>query len=100
MGAFFLLKRKIEFKFWNKFLEEEINGKDLSEKEIFEKTSNIFKNLWSLYYRRKTGEKIFAEGIVFYNKETGEMCKLRRDMFDWYEGISHDFFKVKAKKDL
>lgn len=97
---FSYLKEKCEFRFWNKFLEEEIEGKDLSEKEIFEKISNIFKNLWSLYYRRKTGEKIFAEGIVFYNKETGEMCKLRRDMFDWYEGTSHDFFKIKAKEDL
>jgi hypothetical protein len=94
---FSYLKKTCEFKFWNKFLEQDIENKNLTEKEIFDKVSNIFKNLWSLYYRRKTGEKIFAEGIVFYNKETGDMCKLRRDMFDWYKGTSHDFHKIKAE---
>ena len=95
---FSYLREKCEYKFWNKFLENEIENKDLCEKEIFEKVSNVFKDLWSLYYRRKTGEKIFAEGIVFYNKETEEMCKLRRDMFEWFDGISHDFYKIKANK--
>lgn len=95
---FSYLKEKCEFKFWNKFLENEIENNDLSEKEIFDKISNLFKDLWSLYYRRKTGNKIFAEGIVFYNKETNEMCKLRRDMFDWFSGLAHDFHKIEAKE--
>jgi hypothetical protein len=95
---FSYLKEKCEFKFWNKFLENEIENKNLSEKEIFEKVSDIFKELWSLYYRRKTGKTIFAEGIVFYNKETEEICKLRRDLFEWYGGISHDFYKIQANK--
>ncbi|MFH0906134.1 MAG: RNA ligase family protein [archaeon] len=93
------LREHCSYKFWNKLIEEEIEGKNLREEELFEKVSNIFKELWSLYYRRKNGEKIFAEGIVFYNKETGEMCKLRRDMFSWYLGDSHKFYEVKAKED-
>jgi len=93
---FSYLKEKCYYKFWVKFIEEEIENKDLKDKEIFEKISDIFKNLWSVYYRRKTGEKIFEEGIVFYNKETGEMCKLRRDMFSWYKGDAHNFYKTES----
>lgn len=96
---FSYLKEKCEYKFWTKFIETDIENKNLSDKEIFEKVNNIFKDLWSLYYRRKKGEKIFAEGIVFYNKETNQMCKLRRDMFFWFEGEHHDFYKIKASLD-
>jgi hypothetical protein len=35
---------------------------------------------------------------IFYNKETEEICKLRRDLFEWYGGISHDFYKIQANK--
>ncbi len=94
---FSYLKKKCAYNFWTKFIETEIENKNLSSEDIFEKVSNIFKDLWSLYYRRKTGEKIFAEGIVFYNKETNQMCKLRRDMFSWFEGNKHDFYKIHAK---
>jgi len=30
-----------------------------------------------------------AEGIVFYRKGTNEMCKLRRDMFEWFTGRTY-----------
>ena len=32
---------------------------------------------------------VAAEGIVFYNIKTGQICKLRRDMFGWYKGRRH-----------
>lgn len=45
--------------------------------------------LWSLYYMwRNGGRKILAEGVVFYHPD-GRMAKLRRDMFDWYDGPRH-----------
>lgn len=61
----------------------------------FENWSAWFKDwLHSRYFtknaaKRGSGEKIFAEGVVFYNlkrQAAGEtwMAKLRRDMFDWY----------------
>lgn len=92
------LKEKCAFKFWGEFVKE-CEGK--SEGEIFEKTSNAFKGLWSIYKRQRgikgtvdentvfDSTNMSAEGIVFYHKDTGEMCKLRRDMFTWYKGRSH-----------
>lgn len=31
----------------------------------------------------------FVEGVVFTDPQTGRMSKLRRDMFEWYEGARH-----------
>lgn len=45
--------------------------------------------IFSLYARMK-GVEIHPEGVVFYNLKTGQMCKLRRDMFDWYKGRRHE----------
>lgn len=65
----------------------------------FDNWSNWFKDwLHSRFYTKlasKKGwtDKVFAEGVVFYNlkrREEGRMfmAKLRRDMFDWfYEGV-------------
>jgi hypothetical protein len=61
----------------------------------FDNWSGWFKDwLFSLFVTKKTkmgeeSEKIFAEGVIFYNmkrKAEGKtyMAKLRRDMFDWY----------------
>ena len=44
--------------------------------------------IFSLFARRR-GLKIQPEGIVFHNLETGQMCKIRRDMFDFYDGKRH-----------
>lgn len=94
------LKSKYIFKFWFEFVKQ-LEG--LSDQDIYEKMSDLFKGLWSLFKRNHckmslkenpvtedtkfTG--IAAEGLVFYNKETGQMAKLRRDMFDWFKGRDH-----------
>ena len=44
--------------------------------------------IFSLYARMK-GIEIQPEGVVFYNLKTGQMCKLRRDMFEWYKEKRH-----------
>ncbi|MBN2499015.1 MAG: hypothetical protein JXR96_30780 [Deltaproteobacteria bacterium] len=61
----------------------------------FDNWSSWFKDwLHSRYFTKRASklgldEKVFAEGVVFYNlkrKAEGKtyMAKLRRDMFDWY----------------
>ncbi|MBI5332529.1 MAG: hypothetical protein HZB65_03065 [Candidatus Aenigmarchaeota archaeon] len=88
---FAFMREHLRYKFWDDFVKE---LKGLSDEEILAKTSELFKTLWSLYKRRRgiKGEvdenTVFtgmaAEGIVFYAKNTNEMAKLRRDMFDWF----------------
>ncbi|MEE9214805.1 MAG: RNA ligase family protein [Thermodesulfobacteriota bacterium] len=57
--------------------------------KTFENISNWFKtDLFSLVYQRKHSDKVPPEGIVFHHPD-GRMAKLRRDMFDWYEGKRH-----------
>jgi hypothetical protein len=93
------LKENYYYKFWSKFIEDEC--KEKSDEEIFNKTSELFKGLWSIYKRQHNIKSdvnetvVFegsgaAEGIVFYNKKTEEICKLRRDMFGWYKGRQHE----------
>ncbi|MFH1431757.1 MAG: RNA ligase family protein [archaeon] len=94
---FSYLKEKYRYKFWDDFVKE-LDG--LPDKQIYEKVRNLFKGLWSLYKRKKAikGEVtentsfdgLAAEGIVFYKKGTNEMCKLRRDMFDFYISNRHN----------
>jgi hypothetical protein len=56
----------------------------------FETISAWFRNdLFSLVYQRLHGEKVWPEGIVFWQPSTGRMAKLRRDTFDWYTGAQH-----------
>lgn len=81
---FDLLVIRDKFKFWDNFIKE-LEGKN--DKDIFNSVSKVFEGLWSLEHRRK-GKKEFAEGIVFYDNK-GSMCKLRRDMFDWFKGKNH-----------
>ncbi len=110
---FDFVKERYRFKFWDNFVEE---LKGLSNEEIFSKVSELFKGLWSIYKRQRgikgevnenVGfEGMAAEGIVFYRKgheikfvkhpdapggklTTLEMCKLRRDMFEWFKGKRH-----------
>lgn len=48
------------------------------------------KDIFSLFIaRHQDGKKEFPEGIVFVKKSTGQMAKLRRDMFSWYVGVRH-----------
>ena len=57
----------------------------------FETISDWFlDDLLPLFYSmRHKGEPGFVEGVVFTHPETGQMAKLRRDMFDWYQGQGH-----------
>ena len=90
------MREHLRYKFWDDFVKE---LKGLGDEEILAKTRELFKSLWSLYKRRRgiKGEvdenTVFtgmaAEGIVFYAKNTNEMAKLRRDMFDWFKGKRH-----------
>jgi hypothetical protein len=91
------IRKNLRFKFWDEFVKE-LEGK--SDEEIYKKVSELFESLWSLYKRKLGFEKtpvnrnvgfegMAAEGIVFYRKGTNEMCKLRRDMFDWFVGKRH-----------
>lgn len=61
----------------------------------FENWSSWFKEgLWSRFFTKRASklglsEKVFAEGVVFYNLKRKEarqnwMAKLRRDMFIWF----------------
>jgi hypothetical protein len=78
------LKERNRYKFWN-----DINFINKSDQKLYNFVSDLFKDLWSLEIRKRTGNIEYAEGIVFYNKETDQKCKLRRDMFDWYRGEKH-----------
>ncbi|MFH1504784.1 MAG: hypothetical protein ABIH08_05315 [Candidatus Omnitrophota bacterium] len=82
---------------YKSFLEHERN---------FDNWSSWFKDwLFSRFYTKQTakfakGDKVFAEGVVFYNlkrKSQGKVwrAKLRRDMFSWYyQGIDiYDYDK-------
>ena len=54
----------------------------------FDSISAWFKDLPSLFSDRVCKESVLAEGLVFYHPN-GKRCKLRRDMFEWYEGEQH-----------
>jgi len=62
--------------------------------KTFENISNWFSNtiaeggIFSLYMRMK-GIEQKPEGIVFHNLKTGQMSKLRLDMFDWWKVSRH-----------
>jgi len=83
--SFDYIKKHLSFNFYHEWLKEQ----DFSTDEnIYNAFSELFKELKSLYFRKKGIERQ-PEGIVFHNKETGEMCKLRIDMFDWHTGRRH-----------
>jgi len=93
---FSCIRKKLRFKFWDDFVGG-LDGK--SDEEIYEKVSDVFKGLWSLYKRKRrvtvdVDENagfvgLAAEGIVFYDEETNRMAELRRDMFDWWKERRH-----------
>ena len=59
--------------------------------KTFENISSWFKDhLFSLAHRKyaEKDEGLSAEGVVFTHPD-GRMAKLRRDMFDWWEGARH-----------
>jgi len=54
----------------------------------FNSISDWFKDLTSLLSKRLFDKDVLAEGLVFYHPD-GRMCKVRRDMFDWYKRERH-----------
>lgn len=56
--------------------------------KTFDSISEWFKSLNSLFTDRVFKKQVLAEGLVFYHPD-GRMAKLRRDMYDWYEGPRH-----------
>lgn len=56
--------------------------------KTFESISDWFMTLPSLFNARIGTKASYGEGVVFTHPD-GRMCKLRRDMFDWYEGAKH-----------
>jgi len=113
---FSYLLEKYKYKFWDTFIEDEVEGK--SDEEILGSVDTLFKGLWCIYKRAKGLENKYelgsvanvnedskfhtsmaAEGIVFYRKghenDFTKCCKLRRDNFDWYKGKEHGTRKEK-----
>jgi hypothetical protein len=93
---------KLDFHEWYPFEKAitDLRYKSFHEHDRnFDNWSSWFKDwLHSRYFtklasKRGSSEKVFAEGVVFYNLKRKEenklwMAKLRRDMFPWYyEGI-------------
>ena len=56
--------------------------------KTFESISSWFKELPSLFTQKKGSGNHLAEGLIFLHPD-GRRAKLRRDMFDWYEGPKH-----------
>jgi len=71
-------QKHLRYKSWGKY------------PKTFETISNWFKDDLLPLYALMKGQKEngFVEGIVFTHPD-GRMAKLRRDMFDWYEGKRH-----------
>ena len=84
------IRKKFEYKFWDGFVEE----LDLTEPlencpKLLNQVSELFKVLKSRWFIKKGEKEKYAEGIVFFNKDTGVMCKLRRNMFEFFKGQKH-----------
>jgi len=97
------VKKHYAFKFYNNWLKEKklnhLENVIIGSKEPYNDFSELFKELKSLWFRKRGLEKS-PEGIVFYNKDNGDMCKLRCDMFDWYIGKEHNWWNKNDKEKL
>lgn len=70
-------QKHLKYKCWGKY------------PKTFESLSEWFKELMPLYTSMKGNRDGFVEGIVFTHLDTGQMAKLRRDMFSWYKEERH-----------
>jgi hypothetical protein len=69
--------KHLTYKSWGKYPKD------------FDTISRWFKDdLMPLFAMSKGDKKGFVEGVVFHHPD-GRMSKLRRDMFDWYDGKRH-----------
>jgi len=69
-------QKHLRYKSWGKY------------PKTFECISEWFKTLMPLYALKLGNKDGYAEGVVFTHPD-GRMAKLRKDMFDWYEGPRH-----------
>jgi hypothetical protein len=71
-------QKHLSYKSWGKYPKD------------FETISKWFKDdIFSLFVRRRTGEVVKPEGIVFLQPSTGKMAKLRLDMYQFFTGRRH-----------
>ena len=71
-------REKLSYKSWGK------------HPKTFEGISEWFKDgPRSLMMLMRGIKDVKVEGVVFVQPSTGKMAKLRRDMFDWYDGRGH-----------
>ncbi len=70
-------REHLAYKSWGKYPKDFENLNKWFQEDIF-----------SLFARRK-GVVQAPEGVVFVQPSTGRMAKLRRDMFEWFEGKKH-----------
>jgi len=82
------IKEHFMFRFYASWLDEMKLTENSSDTELYEAFRQLFSELKSLWFRKRGIEKA-PEGIVFYNKQTGQMCKLRVDMWDTFKGERH-----------
>ncbi|MGI0059279.1 MAG: RNA ligase family protein [Nitrosotalea sp.] len=78
-------QKHLSYKSWNKY------------PKTYDSISRWFEeDLFSLFMAKHRGSingemfRQFPEGIVFIKTSTGQMAKLRRDMFPWYKGRIHE----------
>jgi len=85
-------REHLAYKSWHKYPKTFENIKKWFLSDI--KEGGIFSLLM-----RKKGIEQKPEGIVFHNLKTGQMCKLRLDMFKEFKGKRHkeDWLKEKKK---
>lgn len=71
-------QKHLKYKSWGKYPKD------------FKTISEWFKELMPLYWlmKHKNKDNAFVEGVVFTHPD-GRMAKLRKDMFDWFEGRRH-----------
>ena len=70
-------QKHLRYKSWGKYPKD------------FNTISEWFKELQPLFMMKRGIKDGFVEGIVFTHPD-GRMAKLRKDMFDWYEGRRHN----------
>jgi hypothetical protein len=76
-------RNHLAYKSWHKYPKTFENIKNWFFNEI--KDGGIFS-----LFMKKRGIDIQPEGIVFHNLKTGQMCKLRRDMFEGFKVNRHN----------
>jgi hypothetical protein len=76
-------REHLSYKSWHKYPKTFENISDWFRKPISE--GGIFS-----LFMKKRGIDAKPEGIVFHNLKTGQMAKLRMDMFEWFSGRRHD----------